>query len=96
MGLFDILGEIVIIATADIPKLKLRVCVEVKCESHEACKKFAQNVWGGHKCAKIVISDNFGGVVNIATADNPNPKLSWCGKFNYKTREASEKCAHML
>ena len=51
---------------------------------------------GGHKCEKIAISDNFGGVVTIATADTPNPKLSLCGKFNYETRWSCEKCAHML
>ena len=28
-------------------------------------------VSGGHKCAKIAIFDDFGGVVTIATADSP-------------------------
>ena len=27
-------------------------------------------------------NSNFWGVVTIATADSPNSKLSWCGKFN--------------
>ena len=94
--IFDNFGGVVTIATADTPKLELRVCVEVKCESFKTCKKCAQNVWGGHKCAKIAIFDDFVGVVTIATADTPNPKLSWCGKFNCETRWACKKCAHML
>ena len=56
-----ILGGVVTIATADTPELELRVCVEVKCESFETCEKCAQNFWGGHKCAKIAIFDDFGG-----------------------------------
>ena len=39
-------GEMVTIAMADTPKLELRVCVKVKCESFETCYKCTQNVWG--------------------------------------------------
>ena len=45
-------GGVVTIATADTPKLELRVCVEVKCESFESCEKCAQNVWGGTNVQK--------------------------------------------
>ena len=47
-----ILGGVVTIATADTPKLELRVCVEVICESFESCEKCAQNVWGGTNVQK--------------------------------------------
>ena len=59
--IFDDFRGGVAIATADTPKLELRVYVEVKCESFETCYKCAQNVWGEHKCAKIAIFDNFWG-----------------------------------
>ena len=55
-----ILRGVVTVATADTPKVKLRVCVRVKCKSFESREKCAQNVWGGHKCAKTPIFDNFG------------------------------------
>ena len=58
---FDKFWGVVTIATADIPKFELRMCAEVKCESFEACEKCAQNIWGGHKCAKTSIFDNFWG-----------------------------------
>ena len=45
-----IFGGVVTIATADTPKLELRVCVKVKCESFETCEKCAQNVWGAQMC----------------------------------------------
>ena len=50
--IFDDIGLVVTIATADIPKLELQVCVKVKCESYEVCEKCAQNVWGGTKAQK--------------------------------------------
>ena len=58
--------------------------------------KSVQKMSEGHKCAKTTIFDNFGEIVTLATADAPDPKLLWSGKFNCKTREACEKCAHIL
>ena len=52
IAIFDNFGSVVTIATADTPKLELRVCVEVKCESFETCEKCAQNVWGGAQMRK--------------------------------------------
>ena len=51
--------RVVTIGMADTPKLKLRICDKFKCELFEACKKYAQNVWEGQKCAKTTIFDNF-------------------------------------
>ena len=51
---------------------------------------------GGHNGAKTANFDDFWGVVTIATAGAPDPKLTLCGKFNCETREACEKCAHIL
>ena len=56
-----IFGVIVVISTADTPKLELRVSGKLKCESFETCYKCAQNNWGGgggHNGAKTA---NFGG-----------------------------------
>ena len=87
-------GMIVVISTADTPKLELRVSGKLKCESFETCKKCAQNDWGGgHKCAKIAIFDDFGGVVTIATADTPKVKLRVCVKVKCESFESCEKCA---
>ena len=48
---FDHFGGMVTIATADTPKLELRVCVKVS-ESFETCEKCAQNVCGGTNVQK--------------------------------------------
>ena len=49
IAIFDSFGKLVTIATKDrpTPKLELRVCIDIKCKSFEACKKCAQNTWGG-------------------------------------------------
>ena len=49
---FDNFGGVVTIATTDTPKVKLRMCVKVKCESFETCEKCAQNFWGGTNVQK--------------------------------------------
>ena len=90
---FDHFGGVVSIATADTPNLEIRVCVVVKCELFDTYEKCAQNVWGGHKCAKIPIFENFGGVVAIATADTPKLKLRVCVEVKCESFESCEKCA---
>ena len=48
---------------------------------------------GGHKCAKIAIFDDFGGVVTIATADNPKLELQVCVEVKCESFETCYKCA---
>ena len=93
---FDHFGGVVSIATADTPNLEIRVCVVVKCELFDTYEKCAQNVWGGHKCAKIPIFENFGGVVAIATADSPKLKLRVCVEVKCESFESCEKCAQKV
>ena len=62
IAIFDDIGRVVTIATADTPKLELRVSVEVKCESFETCEKWSQNDWGGGaQMRKNSNFDDFGG-----------------------------------
>ena len=87
-------GVIVVILTADTPKLELRVTGKLKCESFESCEKCAQNNWGGgHNGAKTTKFDHFGGVVSIATADTPNLELRVCVVVKCELFETYEKCA---
>ena len=91
--IFDNFGGVVAIATADTPKLELRVCVEVKCESFESCEKCAQNVWGGTNVQKHQFLTILGGVVTIATADTPKLELRVCVEVKCESFESCEKCA---
>ena len=52
IAIFDDFGGVVTIATADTPKVKLRMCVKVKCKSFDSCEKCAQNLWGGTNVQK--------------------------------------------
>ena len=56
-----IFGVIVVISTADTPKLELRVSGKLKCESFETCEKCAQNNWGGITAQKQQILIILGG-----------------------------------
>ena len=85
-------GGVVTIATADTPKVKLRVCVKVKCESFESCEKCAQNFWGGTNVQKHQFLTILGGVA-IATADTPKLELRVCVEVKCESFETCEKCA---
>ena len=102
IAIFDDFGGVVTIATADTPKVKLRVCVKVKCESFESCEKCAQNVWGGTKAQKHQFLTILGVWLPQQRQIPPNSIYECLANSNVnrlrhvKTRWACEKCAHML
>ena len=56
-------GGVITTATADTPKLELRVCVKVKYVNRlRHVKSVHKMSGGGHKCAKTPIFDDFTGV----------------------------------
>ena len=56
MGIFR---GLVIIETADTPKLELRVCGKFKCKCLRHVKSVHKLSGGGCKCANTAIFDNF-------------------------------------
>ena len=88
-----IFGGVVTIVTVETPKVKLRMCVKVKCESFESCEKCAQNFWGGTNVQKHQFLTILGGGVAIATADTPKLELRVCVKLKCESFETCYKCA---
>ena len=83
----------VTVATADTPKVKLRVCIKVKFESFESFEKCAQNFWGGTIVQKHQFLTILGGGVAMATADTPKLELRVCFEVKCESFETCYKCA---